>query len=987
MTKKQAVRIDSRKFLSTINNSAQSRIAFFESRVKEMGRQAGRRWQLVSLNESDLYFEDVGDNKYFVAEHTADHGKVEIANIRPVEIVEEQKAQVFQEACLKLVNAIEENDQRAMAAMFNTMKKHRFSSRVVPFSGVVRCRDGIARHISVMGDNIGEDVKDKLVAAIVESLQDRVIVENGEVTAASFNDGVQFRLPVTKWASRKLVARKMRDVANNAYWSEGFQKRILNVAALISEGKIEEAVKNITPFLDDKEEFTLLTRGQVQTLVENALATKAIFNQQLCNDVAKLFYRTNMRVSRSKIIDEWRAIARKSEHPVLAENVQILSESRDFETTYDKFLDLIFEAISNREVAAEALATTLTVLKDKTPKIRESVELSTKLDSLINRLKTPNFDDAAIYEAEDLIATIQEELAANDTLSSFDQMPGDTTGGLGGGGAAGGGAADAGLASELTADLGGDKGASGAPVININSPLIQIGGSSGAGGEAPMGEEPAPDFGGGEELGDEINAEQTDMGGGEQQDVADLMGGGGFGEGRRRRGRAVSESRPVHAEMKTDDDIDADQHLADDEDPYAVKESININVARLNEYGAPVITDSNDLHRIVKIMGKLAKEHKLTGKRLAENLERMALAGIQAIGLRIPDGKLPKAIDQAIELFESEGPFPGAAPPFGKDKDEDGDDAEKDTGEKPDFVEDQFKGPRRRGVNAGRKRSAYAPRELKNESIQWGESQSDAIAGAIGGVRFIFDHGGDAGLAPVVLSKDGQIEIPIPEDVCPAAFASVTGKGDSTRFVKWLRESIEQLRPITAEEDRQLQEAMAKITTTPDGQISVEVTDDVGVGQVGDENGMGADTDDVNAELGGDEGMAPVDSVDAAGPTGDVENDMEASEESMPDFEGGQTEGQPPAQGAPQQGAPQQQGAPPQNGQPAPEDKEPAFEDKDITSPKSAKYTKHVTDNKREMPTVKPTKKTDDTLEDIGPELKKDDGSGTNPPVAKKSGD
>jgi len=215
MTKKHAARIDSRKFLATINNSAQSRVAFFESRVKEMGRQTGRKWQLVSLNEGDLYFEDVDNNKYFVAEHTADHGKTDITNIRPVEIVEEQKAPVFQEACLKLVSAIEENDQRAMAAMFNTMKKHRFSSRVVPFSGVVRCRDGIARHISVMGDNIDEDVKSKLVAAIVESLQDRIIVENGEVTAASFNDGVQFRLPVTKWASRKLIARKMRYVDNN----------------------------------------------------------------------------------------------------------------------------------------------------------------------------------------------------------------------------------------------------------------------------------------------------------------------------------------------------------------------------------------------------------------------------------------------------------------------------------------------------------------------------------------------------------------------------------------------------------------------------------------------------------------------------------------------------------------------------------------------------------------------------------------------------
>jgi hypothetical protein len=80
---------------------------------------------------------------------------------------------------------------------------------------------------------------------------------------------------VTKWAARKLVARRMRDAAQNAYWSEGFQTRIYGLAKLVNEGKIEEAVKSISTFLDEMEEFTLLTRAQTQTLVENTLAAKA----------------------------------------------------------------------------------------------------------------------------------------------------------------------------------------------------------------------------------------------------------------------------------------------------------------------------------------------------------------------------------------------------------------------------------------------------------------------------------------------------------------------------------------------------------------------------------------------------------------------------------------------------------------------------------------------------------------------------------------
>ena len=59
------------------------------------------------------------------------------------------------------------------------------------------------------------------------------------------------------------------------------------------------------------------------------------------------------------------------------------------------------------------------------------------------------------------------------------------------------------------------------------------------------------------------------------------------------------------------------------------------------------------------------------------------------------------------------------------------------------------------------------------------------------------------------------------------------------------------------------------------------------------------------------------------------------------------------------------------------------FEDSDITEPKSSKYTKHVKDNKRSVPDGKLPKDADDSLEGIGPEVKKGDAAGTNPPTAK----
>ena len=93
--------------------------------------------------------------------------------------------------------------------------------------------------------------------------------------------------------------------------------------------------------------------------------------------------------------------------------------------------------------------------------------MSSKLNELISRLKDPEFDDSAIYEAEDLIATVQEELAMNENLSDFDAMPGDELGG-----------------DELGDELGGEGlGGSESPVININAPLISIGSSNVSGGD------------------------------------------------------------------------------------------------------------------------------------------------------------------------------------------------------------------------------------------------------------------------------------------------------------------------------------------------------------------------------------------------------------------------------------------------------------------------------------------------------------------------
>lgn len=1055
------LKMDSRKFLSAINDSAQARVSFFSEKVEEMGKLAGRQWQLAALRSRDLFIEDVSNGSYFVANHTKDQGRISINNIRQVEITEGEKAGLFEESCLRLVNAIEENDQSKMAAAFGRMRAQRFSGKTVPTSGMVKTRDGVVRSISVT-NGFNESAKDQIVAAIVESLQDKVIVENGVVTAGYFNNGERFKLPVTKWATRKLVARKMRDAAENAYYSNGFQERIMTVANMISENKIEEAVNAIAPFLLEMEEFTLLNRRQVSTLIENSLAAKGVFNQQLCGDTATLFFKTNLKISRDKIVKEWRSVAKNAEHSILAENVQILSEAKNFEAAYNKFLHLVFEAISNRQVAAESLATTLQVLREKTPRIKESHDLSSKLMGLISRLKKPDFDDAAIYEAEDLIATIQEELAANDTLKDFDTIPGDE--GLGGFGA-----------GEQPVSVGGDKGQ---PIININSPLIQIGGSSGSSEDDMDGlDEPMPSED--DELDDMLGGMEEPMGapaapGAPPAPAAPAApappapGAPPRMESRYGR-RSLNESRPAHYEMNQDDDDlseEEDDKLEESSDPYAFSKSGKSSF--IMDYGAPVIRDEADIDRVIGLMRRLAVEHNLTGSALAENLDDMARASIEAIGLRLPEARMEAAVEQVVGNFieEAKAPFPGAAKPFGKKHDHEDEDSDEDseesdgnpfatvkesddqfandmeeydvfqrdsydkeyvkvgtktgrqlakkygsdwneivkggyivlardiynameTGNLVDlfarradgtpppvhpgyeddgFTEDQYKSPRYKAPGYGRSGMTQAKKSRVSSEgkITWLESQQDALLGRINGVNFILDHGGNNSLQPVIMSEDGfSSEIPVPARFVKSALAAAgILKGDSTSFSRWLSESIEQLRPISEDEDMALNEAMATITTSKDGSIKVELSGDVEV-----------DMDDEDET--GD--MKAVDSVEIQ-PIDDVVDDKEDLDgDEMPDFEKDDSDEDESDEFESDEDESDEDDEE--------DDTEGLAEDKDITAPTDGGYLKTAKANPRDVPKHAMNKpKNLNKLEGMGPDVKKDGGAGSNPPVARKAG-
>lgn len=991
----KSVQLDSRSFIKILNESAQSNVKQFEDRIAYMGKELGKNWKLSALHPDTLYFED-DNNKYYVAEHKKANGKVLISNIRPVEIVEGKKKEMFSESCLKLINAIEANNQKDMATAFNIMKAQRFSSRIVPNSGNIMGKDGVVRRVNISTGSVNEEsIKRQIVKLVVESMTNRVVMCEDKSVVGEFSDGQRLKLPLTEWGKRKLIARRMRDFAENAYWSEGFQNRILEVSNLVASDKIEEAVNKIKPFLIEMEEFTLLNRAKMQKLVESTLATKAIFNQQLCEDVATLLYKTNLKVNKSKITSEWKNIAKKLSNHALVENVNVLESSSDFEAAYEKFLHMIFENISNRDVTATALATTLESLKDKTPKIKESYDLSSKLVRLIQRLKDPKFDDAAIYEAQDLIATIQEELSANQSLSQFDAMPGTEND------------------MSDTMDLAGSGGS--APVININSPLIQIGGNSGAKPE----ENP------------ELSAEFPD------DNIDDLLGqppapgpgapptpgAPGAPPTPGAPGAQGGQTPPFPMESKNR------SSKVNSSDPYHY--SVSESTANIKEYGMPVIKDAKTLEEASSLMAQIVNKRSIPSNKLIEKLPKLAEAAIQSMGITIPEGKKSRAINQLVEMFENSYPaLLEGDNDFGDVPDDDysdSDDSTKswrkpwdkdsDSDDEEGLAEDQYKLPKikKRGL---KRSSINKSKDTANESknIKWLKRQEDAVLGEMNGVKFVFDHGiPGAGLEPVILSEDSTIEIPIPNSLVDSAFAAANlKKGNGTNFREWLSRNIVQLKPISEDDEQGFEDVLATIKRGEDGKILIDVeSEEVGVNDLGnmdiDDEMNNLDeisTDDMTLDAPemGEDDMPDFEEHESEDEYEDLGEESEDESEDLEDLGDEESEDEESEDEESEDEESEDEESEDESGDledlddeesedeeseddsdefsevdeiefESPEDA--MCEDDELTSPEHSKYTKHVTDNKRDMPKPKLPKETDDELEGFENDKKLEEYDGT----------
>jgi len=420
-----SLNMDARNFLHAINNSAQSKVVFFENVVRRLGQEAKKNFRLVALQPTSLMFEDAGTHDYYVGDIKKEGVRYTIDNIKKINVVEEKKADLFEKNCNDLVNAISEQDFKNAEKAFTKIELQRFRSRVIPESGYVMTRDGEVRKINVNRGTVKENNIPLIVKAFADAVTDSVEISEGQVVRGTFSDE-QFVIPVDEFTRRRVVARKMRQVAESAHHSPSFQKLVSNVAALVSEQKVAEAVEMAAKFLKEEQEFCLLNASGMHKLVESALAAQMEFNSFLVNDVALLMHKTNLKVNRDTIVECWSKTAQKAQNAELLSKTKNLSESENFASDYEVFLESVFNETgdidSNR---AKAYLTALRVVRGVLGHMEGQEQLVQDIDQMVSALEADQPATDVIYQAEELLASLSDEIVGRvDNLSNFDRMPG-----------------------------------------------------------------------------------------------------------------------------------------------------------------------------------------------------------------------------------------------------------------------------------------------------------------------------------------------------------------------------------------------------------------------------------------------------------------------------------------------------------------------------------------------------------------------------------
>lgn len=806
-------KIDVRKFIRSVNTGLAAQIAEAAGCVQATGRKLNQNWELISLNGNELVFEDVSSKQYVMAKYSS-KPQPSITDIVPISLIDESKHDEFSKSCKMLIEAIETDDKKAAQSAFNRMSLHRFSSKTISDSGTVRCKDGNTYTIPISERTIfTEDEKMKIVKEAVAFYTNDVLVsESGSlVTSGSFD--IPKIDPVLSFVVR---ARNLRQAALLGHNNIKFRNSVLESASLLAEGKEEAAAKTIGRVLQTDEEFTLLTESEMIKVVDNCLCTEAIFNDTLAQDLGVMAHNLNIKLHRDTIVKEWKTVAQKSGSIPLLENTHKLDVSADFRRSHGKFIHSIFEDAGGRDTKALMLRTTLEKMSKDIPGIGKDPKLNEKMHSLVARLKDNEVDEATLFEAEDVVAAVGDELQNTETLDDFDAMGGgdtdefDITD-------LDDSAADATVdAPPATPAAVGTTATDGqGTTITINSPLIQIGGASG--GDAAATETPDAGLGdlGGDETVDDLDVNPDDLDldltdgdesggdplapGGEEDENFDFDMNGEPKENENPFGESAND---VHYEMKNGSE--------DDMPPASYPKKVKISES-VKTYGQKLLKNSGLIDDVVTAIHRIV----LAGH---NNITEAAKFALKSLDISYPKTSVNQVIKEAVEAYEEvreelssdivedcDAGCPKCHRPMelqsGKlqctscirDLGESADEEDEDI--KP--VQERLRGP---NINPlGIKNSDRIDAPTGSKVLEWSKRGDDISYGICEGTKFVLSHKIPNNME--LRSSDGSVTIPVPITLCESALGSLKfAVSDSKPFDTWVQQIVESISPLDEDE-------------------------------------------------------------------------------------------------------------------------------------------------------------------------------------------
>lgn len=482
-------RIDARKFLASINKGYGGQLKLVESRIRRLAKEMDAELALTSYNYKTVTFEDVENNVFYKADVSKSNRSLQLENVVRLEIVDQEKPVVFKQACKDLVESIEHslgnNDLSKAEKAFSKIEVGNCSPYAI-CNGVSVTRDGVTHKVTVSdGNAVSEDVFPGMVKVLKEAIQQSdVVISEGSILIGADKK----ELPVSALTRKRVIARHMRTVAENAHSSVNFKRLVKGVAGHVSNNDTRSAISLCKDFLSEEQEFCMLDKKGMMSLVENALYSQGIWNYHAVKNTAVLMWETNCHVNKGDILKEWSSAVEVSGSEDLKENFEVLKASsvknpRAFSDTYSAFVASLFtEDLSSKAIKAKAYLGMLKDLKQVTTGSDADKAVNEAIDDLIMRLESDpnNVDDATMFETEELFSSVSTDLMDDTaTLSDFDTIPEPE-------------AVDQFGTEEDIGDFEGDMG--GIDALGEDEAAMEFGGEEPALGDMGI-EEPAPEGG------------------------------------------------------------------------------------------------------------------------------------------------------------------------------------------------------------------------------------------------------------------------------------------------------------------------------------------------------------------------------------------------------------------------------------------------------------------------------------------------------------